>query len=205
MVGACMLWVGWFGFNAGSALTAGTDASMALLVTHISAATASLVWLIIEWLRFGKPSLVGLVTGTIAGLATITPASGFVGPMGGFILGLAGGVVCYYCVDLVKVKFNIDDSLDVFAVHGVGGATGTLLVAILISPTFGGIGLGDGVTVMSQLGVQATGILATLIWCVIATVVIVNIARVVTGFRVEDDDEVEGLDYKAHGETGYKL
>ena len=205
MVGACMLWVGWFGFNAGSALTAGTDASMALLVTHISAATASLVWLIIEWLRFGKPSLVGLVTGTIAGLATITPASGFVGPMGGFILGLAGGVVCYYCVDLVKVKFNIDDSLDVFAVHGVGGATGTLLVAILISPTFGGIGLGEGVTVMSQLGVQATGILATLIWCVIATMVIVNIARVVTGFRVEDDDEVEGLDYKAHGETGYKL
>ena len=160
------------------------------LVTHISAATASLVWLIIEWLRFGKPSLVGLVTGTIAGLATITPASGFVGPMGGFILGIAGGFVCYYCVDLVKVKFNIDDSLDVFAVHGVGGATGTLLVAVLISPTFGGVGLGDGVTVIGQLGVQATGILATLVWCIVATVIIVNIARVITGFRVENDDEV---------------
>ena len=205
MVGACMLWIGWFGFNAGSALTAGSDASMALLVTHISAATASLVWLIIEWFRFGKPSLVGLVTGTIAGLATITPASGFVGPMGGFILGLAGGVVCYYCVDLVKVKFNIDDSLDVFAVHGVGGTTGTLLVAVLIIPAFGGVGLSEGVTVLDQIGIQVVGILATAVWCVIATVIIVSVARSVTGLRVDDEDEIEGLDYKAHGETGYKL
>ena len=205
MVGASMLWVGWFGFNAGSALTAGTDASMALLVTHISAATASLVWLVIEWLRFGKPSLVGLVTGTIAGLATVTPASGFIGPMGGFICGLAGGVVCYYCVDLVKVKFNLDDSLDVFAVHGVGGATGTLLVAILILPIFAGIGLGEGVSAFNQLVVQATGIISTVIWTVLATTVIVLITKKITGLRVEDEDEVEGLDYKAHGETGYKL
>jgi Amt family ammonium transporter len=177
MVGAAMLWVGWFGFNAGSALTAGTDASMALLVTHISAATASLVWLVIEWLRFGKPSLVGLVTGTIAGLATVTPASGFIGPMGGFICGLAGGVVCYYCVDLVKVKFNLDDSLDVFAVHGVGGATGTLLVAILILPIFAGVGLGEGVSVFNQLFVQVTGIISTVIWTVLATTVIVLITK----------------------------
>ena len=205
MVGASMLWVGWFGFNAGSALTAGTDASMALLVTHISAATASLVWPVIEWLRFGKPSLVGLVTGTIAGLATVTPASGFIGPMGGFICGLAGGVVCYYCVDLVKVKFNLDDSLDVFAVHGVGGATGTLLVAILILPIFAGIGLGEGVSAFNQLVVQATGIISTVIWTVLATTVIVLITKKITGLRVEDEDEVEGLDYKAHGETGYKL
>jgi Amt family ammonium transporter len=205
MVGAAMLWVGWFGFNAGSALTAGTDASMALLVTHISAATASLVWLVIEWLRFGKPSLVGLVTGTIAGLATVTPASGFIGPMGGFICGLAGGVVCYYCVDLVKVKFNLDDSLDVFAVHGVGGATGTLLVAILILPIFAGVGLGEGVSVFNQLFVQVTGIISTVIWTVLATTVIVLITKKITGLRVDDEDEIEGLDYKAHGETGYKL
>lgn len=205
MVGASMLWVGWFGFNAGSALTAGTDASMALLVTHISAATASLVWLIIEWLRFGKPSLVGLVTGTIAGLATVTPASGFIGPMGGFICGLAGGIVCYYCVDLVKVKFNLDDSLDVFAVHGVGGATGTLLVAILILPIFAGVGLGEGVSVFNQIVVQATGIISTVIWTVLATTAIVLITKKVTGLRVDDEDEIEGLDYKAHGETGYKL
>ena len=205
MVGASMLWVGWFGFNAGSALTAGTDASMALLVTHISAATASLVWLIIEWLRFGKPSLVGLVTGTIAGLATVTPASGFIGPMGGFICGLAGGIVCYYCVDLVKVKFNLDDSLDVFAVHGVGGATGTLLVAILILPVFAGVGLGEGVSVFNQIVVQTTGIISTVIWTVLATTAIVLITKKVTGLRVDDEDEIEGLDYKAHGETGYKL
>jgi Amt family ammonium transporter len=205
MVGAAMLWVGWFGFNAGSALTAGTDASMALLVTHISAATASLVWLVIEWLRFGKPSLVGLVTGTIAGLATVTPASGFIGPMGGFICGLAGGVVCYYCVDLVKVKFNLDDSLDVFAVHGLGGATGTLLVAILILPIFAGVGLGEGVSVFNQLVVQVTGIISTVIWTVLATTVIVLITKKITGLRVDDEDEIEGLDYKAHGETGYKL
>ena len=205
MVGASMLWVGWFGFNAGSALTAGTDASMALLVTHISAATASLVWLIIEWLRFGKPSIVGLVTGTIAGLATVTPASGFIGPMGGFICGLAGGIVCYYCVDLVKVKFNLDDSLDVFAVHGVGGATGTLLVAILILPIFAGVGLGEGVSVFNQIVVQATGIISTVIWTVLATTAIVLITKKVTGLRVDDEDEIEGLDYKAHGETGYKL
>ena len=205
MVGASMLWVGWFGFNAGSALTAGTDASMALLVTHISAATASLVWLIIEWLRFGKPSLVGLVTGTIAGLATVTPASGFIGPMGGFICGLAGGIVCYYCVDLVKVKFNLDDSLDVFAVHGVGGATGTLLVAILILPIFAGVGLGEGVSVFNQIVVQATGIISTVIWTDLATTAIVLITKKMTGLRVDDEDEIEGLDYKAHGETGYKL
>ena len=205
MVGASMLWVGWFGFNAGSALTAGTDASMALLVTHISAATASLVWLIIEWLRFGKPSIVGLVTGTIAGLATVTPASGFIGPMGGFICGLAGGIVCYYCVDLVKVKFNLDDSLDVFAVHGVGGATGTLLVAILTLPFFAGVGLGEGVSVFNQIVVQATGIISTVIWTVLATTAIVLITKKMTGLRVDDEDEIEGLDYKAHGETGYKL
>jgi Amt family ammonium transporter len=204
MVGASLLWVGWFGFNAGSAVSAGQDAAMAMLVTHISAAVASIVWLTIEWVKFGKPSTVGLVTGTIAGLATITPASGYVGPPGAIVLGLAGGVICYFCVDLIKHTLKIDDSLDVLAVHGVGGATGTLLVAILATGAFGGGGLAEGATVMSQLGVQFTGVAATAIWSIVATVAIVMITKAVCGLRVSTDEETEGLDYAAHGETGYR-
>ena len=205
MVGASMLWVGWFGFNAGSALAAGNDAGMAMLVTHLSAATASLVWMVIEWMKFGKPSVVGIVTGTIAGLATITPASGYVGPMGGMILGLVGGLVCYFAVDIVKRRFKIDDSLDVLAVHGVGGATGTLLTAFLATAAFGGAGLADGVSAGSQFIAQLVGVLAVLIWSVIATFVIVKIAEVITGLRVDEDAEMEGLDTSAHGETGYNI
>jgi Amt family ammonium transporter len=205
MAGASMLWVGWFGFNAGSALASGGDAGMAMTVTHISAATASLVWLVIEWMKFGKPSLVGLVTGTIAGLATITPASGFVGPAGGFIIGLAGGVICYICVDLVKKGFQIDDSLDVFAVHGVGGATGVVLVSFLAGSAFGGVGFGEGGSAGQQFGVQLTGLGATLVWSVVATFVIVKVVQAVAGLRVSDDEELEGLDITAHGETGYNL
>ena len=205
MVGASMLWVGWFGFNAGSALAAGNDAGMAMLVTHLSAATASLVWMVIEWMKFGKPSVVGIVTGTIAGLATITPASGFVGPMGGIILGLVGGLVCYFAVDIVKRRFKIDDSLDVLAVHGVGGATGTLLTAFLATAAFGGAGLADGVGAGSQFISQLVGVVAVLIWSVIATFVIVKIAEVITGLRVDEDAEMEGLDTSAHGETGYNI
>jgi ammonium transporter, Amt family len=204
MVGAAMLWVGWFGFNAGSALSAGSDAGMALLVTHLSAATASLVWLTIEWIRFGKPSLIGLVTGTIAGLATVTPASGFIGPVGGLVCGLVGGGVCYYCVDLIKGRFNIDDSLDVFAVHGIGGATGTILVAFLALESMSGVGLGD-VSAISQLKTQIIGIGAVLVWSVIVTLAIIYITRKLVGLRVESEEEMEGLDYKAHGETGYNL
>jgi Amt family ammonium transporter len=205
MVGAAMLWVGWFGFNAGSALASGADAGMALLVTHLSAATASLVWLVIEWARFGKPSLVGLVTGTIAGLATVTPASGFIGPMGGLILGLAGGIVCYLAVDIVKRHFRIDDSLDVLAVHGVGGATGTLLVAFLALPTLGGVGLGEGVGASDQFVTQAIGVGATLVWSLVATFVLIKVTQALVGLRVGHDEEVEGLDYTAHGETAYKI
>ncbi len=203
MVGAAMLWVGWFGFNAGSALAAGADASMAMLVTHLSAAVASLVWLVIEWIRFGKPSLVGLVTGTIAGLATITPASGFVGPAGGIFLGLAGGILCYYAVDLVKNRFKLDDSLDVLAVHGVGGATGTLLAAVFASAALGGVGLGDGVTMGSQLGVQAIGVGATILWSAFASFVILKVTKAVCGLRVSEDETTEGLDFTSHGEKGY--
>jgi Amt family ammonium transporter len=205
MVGASMLWVGWFGFNAGSALASGADAGMAMLVTHLSAATASLVWLAIEWKRFGKPSVVGIVTGTIAGLATITPASGFVGPLGGVILGLAGGFLCYFAVDIVKRKFLIDDSLDVMAVHGVGGATGTILTALLALSAFGGVGLTDGRSAGGQLGIQVIGVVAVLAWSLVATFVIVKVTQALVGLRISEDDEVQGLDLTAHGEAGYNL
>ena len=205
MVGASMLWVGWFGFNAGSALSAGADAAMAMLVTHVSAATATLVWIVIERVRFGKPSLVGAVTGTIAGLATITPASGYVGPIGGLTCGLAGGVVCYLAVDLIRNRLRIDDSLDVMAVHGVGGAVGTLLTAFLMSDALGGVGYDEGATAGSQFLVQATGVVVTAAYCAVASIVIVMIVKAVTGLRVSADKEREGLDFASHGETGYNL
>ena len=204
MIGACMLWVGWFGFNGGSALGAGQSAAMAILVTHISAAVASLVWMVIEWRRFGRPSVVGMVTGMVAGLATVTPASGFIGVPGGIILGLAGGYVCYVGVDIIRGKFKIDDSLDVFAVHGVGGILGSLLVAILATETFSGLGLGEGVSVASQLSVQAMAIVVTVLWTAVASYVILKIAGMVTGgIRVDEMAEIEGLDLTQHGERGY--
>ena len=204
MVGACMLWVGWFGFNGGSALGAGSSAGMALLVTHIAAATASLVWMSIEWLRFGRPSLVGAVTGMVSGLATVTPASGFIGVPGGLILGVAGGVTCYLAVDLVRVRLRIDDSLDVFAVHGIGGILGSLLVAWLSLPSFGGIGLAVGVTSGSQFLVQLWSVSITVLWTGIASYVILKLIDLVTGLRVDQQDEIEGLDLSQHGERGYQ-
>jgi len=205
MMGAAMLWVGWFGFNAGSALAADGNAGMAMTVTHISAATASLVWVAIEWIKFGKPSLIGIVTGMVAGLATITPASGFVGPLGGFLIGLSGGVICYYAVLYVKHKLEIDDSLDVFAVHGVGGILGSLMLAFLALPSFGGAGLAEGVTPVSQLGVQAIGVVATIVWSVVFSWIILKLTSAVCGLRVTDDEITEGLDLAAHGERGYTL
>ena len=203
MIGACMLWVGWFGFNGGSALAAGQNAAMALLVTHISAAVASLVWMIIEWRKFGRPSVVGIATGMVAGLATVTPASGFIGVPGGIILGLAGGYICYVAVDLIRGKLGIDDSLDVFAVHGVGGVLGSLLVAVLATDAFSGMGLAEGITVGGQLFVQAKSILITIIWTAVASFIILKIAAVSGGLRVNDDSELEGLDLSQHGERGY--
>ncbi|MDP6391109.1 MAG: ammonium transporter [Alphaproteobacteria bacterium] len=205
MAGACMLWVGWFGFNAGSALAANADAGMAMLVTHISAATASLVWMVIEWIKFGKPSLVGIVTGTIAGLATITPASGFVGPGAALVIGLAGGVLCYVAVSLVKQRFKIDDSLDVFAVHGVGGALGILLTAIFVDAALGGAGLPEGQSIGGQFGVQFLGVVAVLAWSLLATFCIVKVTKALVGLRVSEDVELEGLDVTVHGESGYNL
>jgi len=204
MVGACMLWVGWFGFNAGSALAANENAGMAMLVTHISAATATITWMFIDWIKNGKPGLVGMITGMIAGLATITPASGFVGPMGAIILGILAGSICYYCVGFVKFKLQIDDSLDVFAVHGVGGILGTLLAGILATDFFGGLGLEK--SALEQTMIQVIGILSVALLSFVGTVIIVKIIKLTTGLRVPEDEETgEGLDFGSHGESSYNL
>ena len=203
MIGASMLWIGWFGFNGGSALGAGQSAGMALVVTHIAASVGALSWMFIEWFRFGRPSLVGIVTGMVAGLATVTPASGYIGIPGGIILGLAGGVVCYLAVDLIRGKMKIDDSLDVFAVHGVGGIIGSLLVAFLATPSFAGLGLADGVTSGQQFMVQFAGVAITAIWTAVASFVILKLVSMVTPLRVDTQTEIEGLDLAQHGERGY--
>ena len=200
--GAAMLWVGWFGFNGGSALAADGAAGMAMLVTHISAAAGSLAWMTIEWIKYGKPSVLGIVTGMVAGLGTITPASGYVGPMGALIIGLIAGVVCYYATQFIKKGLKIDDSLDVFPVHGVGGFTGLLLTAVF-SSVAGGLGLDDGVTIGSQLGVQAIGGIATAVYCGIVTFVLLKLIGLVTPLRVSRDEEQEGLDLVLHEERGY--
>ena len=201
MIGASMLWVGWFGFNAGSALAADGNAGMAMVVTHISAATASLVWMLMDWSRFGKPTLIGLVTGTIAGLASITPASGSVGPIGALIIGASAGIICYLFVNIVKNNLKIDDSLDVFAVHGIGGLLGIILVAFLVDANIGGAGYADGVNAISQLMIQLKGTVAVLVLSVVATIVITYVVKLTVGLRVDDSSEVEGLDISSHGET----
>jgi Amt family ammonium transporter len=204
MTGAAMLWVGWFGFNAGSAAAANGDAGMAMLVTHISAAAASLTWMFVEWAKSGKPGLVGIVTGMVAGLATITPASGNVGPQGALIIGILAGFICYFMCGIVKEKLKIDDSLDVFAVHGVGGILGTLLVSFL-GNNLGGQGI-NADNSMAQLKVQAIGVIAAVVLSVIATVIIVKILEAVCGgIRVSQEEEVNGLDQCHHGEKGYHL
>ena len=207
--GAAMLWVGWFGFNAGSALAADGAAGMALFVTHISAATGALTWMVIEWIKFGKPSGLGAITGMVAGLATITPASGSVGPAGGLLVGLAGGVVCYYATTYLKQSLKIDDSLDVFPVHGVGGMVGTFLAGILVSSNLGifsGNGLADGMTIGAQLGVQVTGILATGIYTAIVTFVLLKVVGALTsGIRITDEQEQVGCDITDHDEKGYSM
>ncbi len=205
-VGAALLWVGWFGFSGGSALAADAAAGMAVAATHIAAAAAGMTWAAIEWIRHGKASLVGAVTGAISGLAAAASASGFVGPAGALLLGAVAGVVCCAATDAVRRSWKIDDSLDVFAVHGIGGAAGALLVAVLASNALGGPGLGEGVTAGGRIGVQALGVAAVAAWSLIATFLIVKATdALIGGLRVDEEDELVGLDLAAHGERGYDL
>ena len=203
VTGAGMLWVGWYGFNAGSALTADGRAGMAMLVTHIGAASGAFTWMFIEWKRFGKPSVLGIVTGMVAGLGTITPASGFVGPAGAMIIGVTAGVVCFFATQYVKRTLKIDDSLDVFPVHGIGGITGSLLTGIFAATSLGGIGLAEGVTIGHQVGVQALAIVVTIVWSAIFSFLILKLLDRWIGLRVTADEEVQGLDQVLHEETGY--
>jgi len=208
VMGAGMLWVGWFGFNGGSALAANGDAGMAMLVTHISAAAGSLSWMMMEWIRHGKPSVLGIVTGMVAGLGTITPASGFVGPGGALLIGFGAGIVCYFATQAIKQKFKIDDSLDVFPVHGVGGIIGTLLAGIFASDqlgVFSGQGYAEGMTMATQLGVQAIGVAAVFVYTGIITYVLLKVLDALMGLRVTGDEETEGLDIVLHDERGYDL
>ncbi len=205
VMGASMLWVGWFGFNAGSAIASDGAAGMAMLVTHLGAASGSLAWMVAEWFRFGKPSVLGIVTGMVAGLGTITPASGFVGPGGAIIIGLLAGVVCFTATMFLKRKLQIDDSLDVFPVHGVGGMLGILLTAVFVNANLGGMGLPEGATVASQLGVQFIGMVATVMWCGVVTFVLLKLINLFLPLRVTPDEETEGLDLVMHDERGYEI
>ena len=208
ITGAGMLWVGWFGFNAGSALAANGDAGMAMLATHMSAAAGALAWLSCEWYRFGRPSVLGAVTGMVAGLGTITPASGFVGPAGGLVIGILAGVVCFNATVFLKQRLQIDDSLDVFPVHGVGGALGTILAAVFASASLGvfsGQGYNEGMTMGSQLQVQVIGVVSCLVYTALASYVLLKLVDNVLGLRVSQDEETEGLDLNQHNERGYDL
>lgn len=210
VAGAGMLWVGWFGFNGGSALAAGGDAAMAMMVTHISAAAGSLAWMAMEWIKFRKPSVLGIVTGMVAGLGTITPASGSVGPAAALLIGLSAGVICFFATQLIKRKLVIDDSLDVFPVHGVGGILGTLMVGIFASPDLGifsghGFG-GDNESIGGQLSAQLIGVVATIVYTAIVTFILVKLTSLLTnGIRVTAEEESQGLDIVLHEESGYKL
>ncbi|MBF0427853.1 MAG: ammonium transporter [Magnetococcales bacterium] len=203
--GAAMLWVGWFGFNAGSALGANGSAGMTLLVTHMGAAAGSISWMVVEWVRHGKASVLGIVTGMVAGLGTVTPASGFIGPFGGMAIGLMAGVVCYFATQLVKRKFQIDDSLDVSPVHGVGGVMGTVLTGVFASPVLGGMGYPEGVTMAGQVWVQCIGAVATLVYSGVLTLIILKAVDALVGLRVTRDEETEGLDLVLHDERGYNI
>lgn len=209
VTGAGMLWVGWFGFNAGSAVAADSSAAMAMLVTHLSAACGSLAWMTMEWLRHGKPSVLGIVTGMVAGLGTITPASGSVGPAGAVVIGLSAGVICYFATITLKNRLNIDDSLDVFPVHGVGGMLGLFMAGIFCSPALGifsGNGFSDGVsTIGGQLGIQLTGIAATFVYTAIVSWILLRVVDAIVTVRVDLDDETAGLDIVLHDERGYDL
>ena len=204
MIGAAMLWIGWFGFNAGSAIGANANAAMAMLVTHISAAVATITWMFMDISRNGKPGLVGMITGRVAGLATVTPASGFIGPMGAIILGISSGVICYIAVGFIKNKLNLDDSLDVFAVHGVGGIIGTMLAGVLATEQFGGLGLETSIG--EQTYIQFVGVISVALYTLIATIIITSVVRAIFGLRIDGvEEDGDGVDVNTHGESGYNL
>jgi Amt family ammonium transporter len=205
VMGAGMLWVGWFGFNGGSALAANGDAGMAMLVTHISAATGAFTWMVMERIRFGKASALGIVTGMVAGLGTITPASGYVGPGGALIIGLSAGVVCFYATIYIKQRLKIDDSLDVFPVHGVGGILGMLLTGVFASNALGVFSGQEEIAIASQVGTQALGVVATALYTAVVTWGILKFTDAMVGNRVDEDQEQEGLDLVSHNERGYDL
>ena len=202
VAGASLLWVGWFGFNAGSALAANGDAGMAMLNTQVAAAGSALAWMVIEWLKFGRPSALGVATGVVAGLVAVTPASGFVGPAGALVIGIAGGAACFFATVFVKQRLSIDDSLDVFSVHGIGGIAGALLTGAFAG-TLGGTGFSHGLNVLAQVGVQFIGVASTVIWCAIVSWFLLKVLDTSLGLRVDEDQEAQGLDLTEHGETGY--
>ena len=205
MVGAAMLWVGWFGFNGGSDLSASSEGVSAILVTHISAAAACCTWVLWEQLKGGKASLVGIATGMVAGLASITPASGVVGPIGALIIGGVAGILCQEMIAVVKNRFNLDDSLDVFAVHGIGGIWGTIALCFLAGEGLGGAGLGEGISAMDQLVVQLTGLAVVGVFTAVGTFVIAFVLKMIFGMRAEESDVAEGLDISSQGENAYDL
>lgn len=205
VMGAGMLWVGWFGFNGGSALAANGDAAMALTVTHISAATAAFTWMVVEWIRFGKPTVLGTVTGMVAGLGCITPASGYVGPGGALVIGFLAGWICFEATGLIKRKLFIDDSLDVFSVHGVGGFLGILLTGVFASAALGVFGGQEDISIGSQLVTQLIGGVSTLVWTAVVTLVILKVVDLILGLRVSEEEEDEGLDLTSFNERGYTL
>ena len=205
VIGACMLWVGWFGFNAGSALAANGTAGMTMLATHLGAAAGSLTWMFCEWIRFGKPSVLGIVTGMVAGLGTITPASGFVGPLGALVIGVSAGLVCFMATNYMKRSLHVDDSLDVFPVHGVGGMLGTTLTGVFAATTLGGVGFAEGMTMGKQVMTQITGVLVTAVWSGTVSYLLLKLIDAMVGLRVSIEHETEGLDTVLHNETGYNL
>ncbi len=205
VTGAGMLWVGWFGFNAGSTLAANGTAGMTMLVTHIGAAAGATAWTIVEWIKYRKPSALGLVTGMVAGLGTITPASGYVGPLGAFIIGTTAGIVCFFATSYMKRALHVDDSLDVFPVHGVGGAIGSTLTGVFAAKTLGGVGYAEGITMGQQVLTQLTGVVVTLIWSGLVTFIVLKLIAAISGARTTPEEEYEGLDIAEHNETGYNF
>ena len=204
MIGTAMLWVGWFGFNAGSELAADGTAGMAMLVTQVAAAMAVLAWVFAEWVVYKKPSLLGACSGAVAGLVAITPASGFVGPMGALAIGLAAGLICFLAVSKLKKMLGYDDSLDAFGVHAVGGIVGAMLTGVFVSSSFGGAGFAEGVTMAHQLAVQGEAVLYTIVYDAVVTYVILKVIDLVIGLRVTEEQEREGLDITQHGEQVYE-